>query len=240
MIDDIRQSVGLHQQLTLTGTDGHENPATTVLTRSLRSPLTSYLAKRCEHPSKQLYLKPARSRSYFRVRLAAFSNSERDRSSLGREKYWFPINPRSTEQQVCTYHPTASSRTRVHVHTTIMVRRRRFSTATSAVDNVLNASTGTRRAMTSMQRFLGRRRIVSLTRVLYTTLLMSSLGGPCVRQSNAIGFGFESQGDLIPSCASTDVLGREYCPHLIDMLPTLMENKRTLLRLALDAITGGI
>lgn len=92
-----------------------------------------------------------------------------------------------------------------------------------------------------MQRFCGRGRIVSTTSVLFTSLLSSLLGSLFIRQSDAIGVSFEaSQSDTKPFCASTDVRGLEYCPQLINLLPTLVENKRALLRLAMDALTGMI
>lgn len=39
-------------------------------------------------------------------------------------------------------------------------------------------------------------------------------------------------------CEDTEVTGLSFCPNLADMLPILLENKRSLLRLSLDALTG--
>lgn len=118
------------------------------------------------------------------------------------------------------------------------MRLRTCHKATIAKDNIFNSSTGVNRSTASTRRFSGRGQMVSATGVFFTSLLFS-LGGFFIRPSGAIGFGFEtSQSDTVPSCASVDVRGLEYCPQMIDVLPTLMENKRALLRLASDALAG--
>lgn len=58
-------------------------------------------------------------------------------------------------------------------------------------------------------------------------------------QPETVGLGFDtSDFDAGPSCAPTQLKGLPFCPQLTGLLPTLLENKRTLLRLVLDAVTG--
>lgn len=70
----ISSSVGLHQQLqTLTGTNGHDNPATNAIACFLRSPLTSYLAKWWELKSSPSTLTSYITLIFPRAHLSAYS-----------------------------------------------------------------------------------------------------------------------------------------------------------------------
>lgn len=53
------------------------------------------------------------------------------------------------------------------------------------------------------------------------------------------GLGFEANTSHgARSCSPTHVKGLQFCPQLANLMPMLLENKRALLRLALDALTG--